>query len=94
MSFNVKKFWSGVPEQRLKPGDVWFSTPEVGGNHLTDVTAIRPVSSDGGWWRSRQPRPFGAISAAPTPAAISPAPRKPEGGVQHPPVRPFTAGRL
>ena len=32
----------------LEPGDVWFlNLPEVGGNHLPDVKAIRPIYAEG-----------------------------------------------
>ena len=44
MSFTVREFLKRVPKSRLAPGDVWFlNLPEVGGNHLPDVKAIRPV---------------------------------------------------
>jgi len=44
MSFTVKEFLKRVPAERLAPGDVWFlNLPEIGGNHLPDVKAIRPV---------------------------------------------------
>ncbi|MBT5413422.1 MAG: hydantoinase B/oxoprolinase family protein [Rhodospirillaceae bacterium] len=44
MSFTVREFLKRVPKERLAPGDVWFlNLPEVGGNHLPDVKAIRPV---------------------------------------------------
>lgn len=48
MSFTVREFLKRVPRERLQPGDVWFlNLPEVGGNHLPDVKAIRPVFVDG-----------------------------------------------
>ncbi|MCC6867872.1 MAG: hydantoinase B/oxoprolinase family protein [Burkholderiales bacterium] len=48
MSFTVAEFLKRVPKARLAPGDVWFlNLPEVGGNHLPDVKAIRPVFVDG-----------------------------------------------
>ena len=48
MSFTVREFLKRVPKERLAPGDVWFlNLPEVGGNHLPDVKAIRPVFADG-----------------------------------------------
>ena len=48
MSFTVGEFLKRVPAERLAPGDVWFlNLPEVGGNHLPDVKAIRPVFADG-----------------------------------------------
>lgn len=48
MSFTVREFLKRVPAASLRPGDVWFlNLPEVGGNHLPDVKAIRPVFSAG-----------------------------------------------
>ncbi len=48
MSFTVREFLKRVPKERLAAGDVWFlNLPEVGGNHLPDVKAIRPVLADG-----------------------------------------------
>ena len=48
MSFTVKEFLKRVGKDRLAPGDVWFlNLPEVGGNHLPDVKAIRPVFAGG-----------------------------------------------
>ena len=48
MSFTVREFLKRVPKERLEPGDVWFlNLPEVGGNHLPDVKAIRPIFVDG-----------------------------------------------
>lgn len=48
MSFTVREFLKRVPKTRLAPGDVWFlNLPEIGGNHLPDVKAIRPVFVDG-----------------------------------------------
>jgi N-methylhydantoinase B len=48
MSFTVQEFLKVVPRDRLKPGDVWLlNLPSVGGNHLPDVKAIRPIFSDG-----------------------------------------------
>src|SRR5439155_1149683 len=44
VAFPVKQFLKRVPAARLREGDVWFlNLPEVGGNHLPDVKAIRPV---------------------------------------------------
>lgn len=44
MSFTVGAFLKIVPPQTLRPGDVWFTNlPELGGNHLPDVKAIRPI---------------------------------------------------
>ncbi|MBM3950245.1 MAG: hydantoinase B/oxoprolinase family protein [Rhodospirillales bacterium] len=48
MSFTVREFLKRVPKERLAPGDVWFlNLPEVGGNHLPDVKAIRPIFEGG-----------------------------------------------
>ncbi len=48
MSFTVREFLKRVPADHLAAGDVWFlNLPEVGGNHLPDVKAIRPVFIDG-----------------------------------------------
>ncbi len=48
MAFTVKEFLRRVPPARLRDGDVWFlNLPEVGGNHLPDVKAIRPVFAGG-----------------------------------------------
>ena len=48
MAFTVKEFLKRVPAGRLREGDVWFlNLPEVGGNHLPDVKAIRPIFAGG-----------------------------------------------
>src|SRR5512145_131831 len=48
MAFTVKELLRSVPPDRLREGDVWFlNLPEVGGNHLPDVKAIRPVFAGG-----------------------------------------------
>src|SRR6202158_2052397 len=48
MGFTVKEFLKRVPVESLRDGDVWFlNLPEVGGNHLPDVKAVRPVFFDG-----------------------------------------------
>jgi N-methylhydantoinase B len=48
MAFTVKEFLRRVPPERLREGDVWYlNLPEVGGNHLPDVKAIRPVFAGG-----------------------------------------------
>ena len=44
MCFTVKEFLKRVPPSAMSPGDVWFlNLPEIGGNHLPDVKAIRPI---------------------------------------------------
>jgi N-methylhydantoinase B len=48
MGFTVKEFLKRVPVESLQDGDVWFlNLPEVGGNHLPDVKAVRPVFFEG-----------------------------------------------
>jgi N-methylhydantoinase B len=48
MGFTVTEFLKRVPVERLADGDVWFlNLPEVGGNHLPDVKAVRPVFFEG-----------------------------------------------
>ena len=48
MGFTVKEFLERVPADELRDGDVWFlNLPEVGGNHLPDVKAVRPVFFEG-----------------------------------------------
>ena len=61
MGFTVKEFLKRVPAERLRDGDVWFlNLPEVGGNHLPDVKAVRPVFVERPAGRLRhQPRPLG-----------------------------------
>src|SRR3989454_3947721 len=44
MGFTVKELLERVPPERMREGDVWYlNLPEVGGNHLPDVKAVRPV---------------------------------------------------
>jgi N-methylhydantoinase B len=48
MGFTVKEFLKRIPLESLRDGDVWFlNLPEVGGNHLPDVKAVRPVFFEG-----------------------------------------------
>jgi N-methylhydantoinase B len=48
MAFTVKEFLQRVPRRDLRDGDVYYTNlPEVGGNHLPDVKAIRPVFAGG-----------------------------------------------
>ena len=48
MGFTVKEFLKRVPKETLREGDVWFlNVPEIGGNHLPDVKAVRPVFAGG-----------------------------------------------
>jgi len=49
MGYTVRCLLERVPAASLAPGDVFFvNDPEVGGNHLPDVKAVRPVFADDG----------------------------------------------
>ena len=94
MAFTVKEFLKWVPPESLRPGDVYFTNlKEVGGNHLPDVKAIRPVFHDGrivafainlAHW----PDVGGAIAGSYYPTATEIY----QEGIQIPPVRLFDAG--
>ncbi|MFQ5896702.1 MAG: hydantoinase B/oxoprolinase family protein [Candidatus Methylomirabilia bacterium] len=44
MAFTVTEFLKRIPRRQLREGDQYYlNLPEVGGNHLPDVKAIRPV---------------------------------------------------
>jgi N-methylhydantoinase B len=44
MGFTVKELLRRVPATEMREGDVWYlNLPEIGGNHLPDVKAVRPV---------------------------------------------------
>jgi N-methylhydantoinase B len=48
MGFTVKEFLKRIPRRQLREGDQYYlNVPEVGGNHLPDVKAIRPVFAGG-----------------------------------------------
>src|SRR5438552_14299395 len=48
MGFTVKELLKRIPPKQFQDGDVWFlNLPEVGGNHLPDVKAVRPVFAEG-----------------------------------------------
>jgi N-methylhydantoinase B len=48
MGFTVQELLRRIPAERLADGDVWLlNLPEVGGNHLPDVKAVRPVFTGG-----------------------------------------------
>src|SRR5215471_14375287 len=48
MGFTVAELLRRVPAERMRDGDVWYlNLPEVGGNHLPDVKAVRPVFAGG-----------------------------------------------
>ena len=48
MSFTIKEFLKRWPAERLRDGEVFFTnSPSIGGNHLPDVKAIKPIFFDG-----------------------------------------------
>lgn len=48
LGYTVKEFLTRIPRARLQTGDIWFlNLPELGGNHLPDVKAIRPLFHEG-----------------------------------------------
>lgn len=48
MNYTVTEFLKVVDGERLEPGDIWLvNLPEVGGNHLPDVKAVRPIFHEG-----------------------------------------------
>ncbi|WP_421998539.1 hydantoinase B/oxoprolinase family protein [Reyranella sp.] len=93
MSFTVKKFLERVPPERLLPGDVWFlNLPEVGGNHLPDVKAIRPIFLEGRLFAfAVSLAHWGDIGGAWAGSYFAAATETWQEGVRIPPVRLFTA---
>jgi N-methylhydantoinase B len=48
MNFTVKALLRHLPADSWRPGDVWVTNlPEMGGNHLPDVKAVRPLFGEG-----------------------------------------------
>ena len=93
MSFTVKKFLERVPAERLQPGDVWFlNLPEVGGNHLPDVKAIRPIFLEGRLFAfAVSLAHWGDIGGAWAGSYFAAATETWQEGVRIPPLRLFTA---
>jgi N-methylhydantoinase B len=96
MSFTVKKFLERVPAERLQPGDVWFlNLPEVGGNHLPDVKAIRPIFLEGKLFAfAVSLAHWGDIGGAWAGSYFAAATETWQEGVRIPPLRLFTADGL
>lgn len=92
MGFTVRELLARVPAERLRPGDVYFvNLPSVGGNHLPDVKAVRPVFVDGRLCAfavalAHWPDVGGALPGSYVPDAREIY----QEGVQIPPVRLFT----
>ncbi|CAN5122100.1 hydantoinase B/oxoprolinase family protein [soil metagenome] len=93
MSFTVKKFLERVPAERMQPGDVWFlNLPEVGGNHLPDVKAIRPIFLEGRLFAfAVSLAHWGDIGGAWAGSYFAAATETWQEGVRIPPLRLFTA---
>ena len=93
MCYTVKEFLKRVPVERLTPGDVWFvNLPEIGGNHLPDVKAIRPVFADGEIQAFTVNLAHWADIGGAVPGSYVPHARDAwQEGLRIPPVRLFTA---
>jgi N-methylhydantoinase B len=93
MCATVREFLKRVPPARLAPGDVWFlNLPEIGGNHLPDVKAVRPIFSDGRLEAFAVSLAHWADIGGARPGSYVPdATDAWQEGVRIPPVRLFTA---
>ncbi|MFQ5694005.1 MAG: hydantoinase B/oxoprolinase family protein, partial [Nitrospinota bacterium] len=95
MAFTVKEFLKRVPPGALRPGDVYLTNlPEVGGNHLPDVKAIRPVFFEGALSAfavclAHWPDTGGALPGSYVPDARETYPE----GLRIPPVKVFQGDR-
>jgi N-methylhydantoinase B len=94
MSFTVREFLRLVPKARLAPGDVWFlNIPSIGGNHLPDVKAIRPVFIDGALAAFAVSLAHWADVGGAVPGSyVAGATDAWQEGLRIPPLRVFTAG--
>jgi len=93
MGSTVQEFLKRVPKSRLRPGDVWFlNLPEVGGNHLPDVKAIRPVFAEGAVQAFAVSLAHWADVGGARPGSYVPDARDAwQEGLRIPPLRLFTA---
>lgn len=93
MSFTVREFLKHIDKSRLAPGDVWFlNLPEVGGNHLPDVKAIRPVFADGALRAFAVSLAHWADTGGAIPGSYVPGATDAwQEGLRIPPLRVFTA---
>ena len=95
MAFTVKEFLKVVSREDLRPGDVYLTNlPEIGGNHLPDVKAIRPVFYDGALSAfavclAHWPDTGGALPGSYVPDATETY----QEGLRIPPVKIFVADR-
>ena len=95
MGFTVKEFLKRMPGERLRDGDVWFlNLPEVGGNHLPDVKAMRPVFVGGRLVAFAINLAHWADIGGAVPVATCRGPPSPiQEGLRIAPIRLFSAGR-
>ncbi len=93
MGSTVQEFLKRVPVEQLRPGDVWFlNLPEVGGNHLPDVKAIRPVFAEGAVQAFAVSLAHWADIGGARPGSYVPDARDAwQEGLRIPPLRLFTA---
>jgi len=93
MGYTVQEFLHRVPAERLSPGDVWFlNLPELGGNHLPDVKAVRPVFAEGALQAFAVSLAHWADIGGAQPGSYVPQARDAwQEGLRIPPLRLFTA---
>jgi N-methylhydantoinase B len=94
MGYTVRCLLERIDAATLRPHDVYFvNHPEVGGNHLPDVKAVRPVFADERLWAftvalAHWPDVGGALPGSYVPHARD----LQQEGLVIPPVRLFDAG--
>ncbi len=93
MGSTVQEFLKRVPAERLSPGDVWFvNLPELGGSHLPDVKAVRPIFAEGGLRAFAVSLAHWADIGGARPGSYVPDARDTwQEGLRIPPLRLFTA---
>jgi N-methylhydantoinase B len=93
MGATVRAFLGRVAPERLRPGDTWFlNLPEVGGNHLPDVKAIRPIFAEGALQAFAVSLAHWADIGGARPGSYVPDARDVwQEGLRIPPLRLFTA---
>ena len=93
MGSTVQEFLKRVPAAQLSPGDVWFlNLPELGGNHLPDVKAVRPIFAEGTLQAFAVSLAHWADIGGARPGSYVPEARDAwQEGLRIPPLRVFTA---
>ncbi|MDP6948727.1 MAG: hydantoinase B/oxoprolinase family protein [Arenicellales bacterium] len=93
MGSTVQEFLKRIPAEQLSPGDVWFlNLPELGGNHLPDVKALRPIFADGALQAFAVSLAHWADIGGARPGSYVPEARDVwQEGLRIPPLRLFTA---